>query len=160
MAVEAGAVPSIPRSSRNGQHLRGGKKPPYISQVGGEPVCQQLETALRPACSPAVPRASPSPKRADGLPICPQRPGPDRYREDSCPRPSICCWHLGHQRQRHWSPAFLTRIFGGLPTRQHPGIRLKIVKRRSASVLSMLCDSGAVDIAFASSPTDPAEHAT
>ena len=39
--------------------------------------------------------------------------------------------------------------------RQHPGIRLKIVSGRSAKVLSML-KSGAVDIAFASSPTDPA----
>ena len=38
---------------------------------------------------------------------------------------------------------------------QHPGIRLKIVSGRSAKVLSML-KSGAVDIAFASSPTDPA----
>ncbi len=37
--------------------------------------------------------------------------------------------------------------------RQHPGIRLKIVSGRSAKVLSML-QSGAVDIAFASSPSD------
>ena len=37
--------------------------------------------------------------------------------------------------------------------RQHPGIRLKIVSGRSAKVLSML-KSGAVDIAFASSPRD------
>ena len=37
--------------------------------------------------------------------------------------------------------------------RQHPGIRLKIVSGRSAKVLSML-RSGAVDIAFASSPKD------
>ena len=36
---------------------------------------------------------------------------------------------------------------------QHPGIRLKIVSGRSAKVLSML-KSGAVDIAFASSPAD------
>lgn len=39
--------------------------------------------------------------------------------------------------------------------RQHPGIRLKIVSGRSAKVLSML-KSGAVDIAFASSPKDNA----
>ena len=39
--------------------------------------------------------------------------------------------------------------------RQHPGIRLKIVSGRSAKVLSML-RSGAVDIAFASSPKDEA----
>lgn len=39
--------------------------------------------------------------------------------------------------------------------RQHPGIRLKIVSGRSAKVLSML-RSGAVDIAFASSPKDAA----
>ena len=39
--------------------------------------------------------------------------------------------------------------------RQHPGIRLKIVSGRSAKVLSML-RSGAVDIAFASSPRDAA----
>ena len=39
--------------------------------------------------------------------------------------------------------------------RQHPGIRLKIVSGRSAKVLSML-KSGAVDIAFASSPSDSA----
>ena len=38
---------------------------------------------------------------------------------------------------------------------QHPGIRLKIVSGRSAKVLSML-KSGAVDIAFASSPSDSA----
>ena len=38
--------------------------------------------------------------------------------------------------------------------RQHPGIRLKIVSGRSAKVLSML-KSGAVDIAFASSPHGP-----
>ena len=38
--------------------------------------------------------------------------------------------------------------------RQHPGIRLKIVSGRSAKVLSML-KSGAVDIAFASSPSEP-----
>ena len=37
--------------------------------------------------------------------------------------------------------------------REHPGIRLKIVSGRSAKVLSML-KSGAVDIAFASSPAD------
>ena len=37
--------------------------------------------------------------------------------------------------------------------RLHPGIRLKIVSGRSAKVLSML-KSGAVDIAFASSPSD------
>lgn len=39
--------------------------------------------------------------------------------------------------------------------RRHPGIRLKIVSGRSAKVLSML-RSGAVDIAFASSPNDAA----
>ena len=39
--------------------------------------------------------------------------------------------------------------------RQHPAIRLKIVSGRSAKVLSML-KSGAVDIAFVSSPADPA----
>ena len=39
--------------------------------------------------------------------------------------------------------------------RKHPGIRLKIVSGRSAKVLSML-RSGAVDIAFASSPKDSA----
>ena len=39
--------------------------------------------------------------------------------------------------------------------RLHPGIRLKIVGGRSAKVLSML-KSGAVDIAFASSPADSA----
>ncbi len=38
--------------------------------------------------------------------------------------------------------------------RQHPGIRLKITSGRSAKVLSLL-RSGAVDIAFASSPEDP-----
>ena len=38
--------------------------------------------------------------------------------------------------------------------RLHPGIRLKIVSGRSAKVLSML-RSGAVDIAFASSPSEP-----
>ncbi|MCI2057321.1 MAG: LysR family transcriptional regulator [Oscillibacter sp.] len=37
--------------------------------------------------------------------------------------------------------------------REHPGIRLKIVSGRSAKVLSLL-KSGAVDIAFASSPSD------
>ncbi|MEG1988424.1 MAG: LysR family transcriptional regulator [Oscillibacter sp.] len=37
--------------------------------------------------------------------------------------------------------------------REHPGIRLKIVSGRSAKVLSML-KSGAVDIAFASSPSE------
>ena len=37
--------------------------------------------------------------------------------------------------------------------REHPGIRLKIVSGRSAKVVSML-RSGAVDIAFASSPKD------
>ena len=39
--------------------------------------------------------------------------------------------------------------------RKYPGIRLKIVSGRSAKVLSML-KSGAVDIAFASSPMDSA----
>ena len=39
--------------------------------------------------------------------------------------------------------------------RRHPGIRLKIVSGRSAKVVSML-KSGAVDIAFASSPGDSA----
>ena len=39
--------------------------------------------------------------------------------------------------------------------REHPGIRLKIVSGRSGKVLSML-KSGAVDIAFASSPQDEA----
>ena len=39
--------------------------------------------------------------------------------------------------------------------REYPGIRLKIVSGRSAKVLSML-KSGAVDIAFASSPADSA----
>ena len=41
--------------------------------------------------------------------------------------------------------------------RKHPGIRLKIVSGRSAKVLSLL-KSGTVDIAFASSPADPALH--
>ncbi len=39
--------------------------------------------------------------------------------------------------------------------REHPGIRLKIISGRSAKVLSLL-KSGAVDIAFASSPSDTA----
>ena len=39
--------------------------------------------------------------------------------------------------------------------RLHPNIRLKIISGRSAKVLSLL-KSGAVDIAFASSPTDSA----
>ena len=43
--------------------------------------------------------------------------------------------------------------------RQHPGIRLKIVSGRSAKVLSLL-KSGAVDIAFASSPADTAALST
>ena len=43
--------------------------------------------------------------------------------------------------------------------REHPGIRLKIVSGRSAKVLSML-KSGAVDIAFASSPPDAASLST
>ena len=38
--------------------------------------------------------------------------------------------------------------------REYPGIRLKITSGRSAKVLSLL-KSGAVDIAFASSPADP-----
>lgn len=38
--------------------------------------------------------------------------------------------------------------------REYPGIRLKIVSGRSAKVLSLL-RSGTVDIAFASSPSDP-----
>ena len=49
---------------------------------------------------------------------------------------------------------FLTQYLDAFH-RLHPGIRLKIVSGRSAKVLSML-KSGAVDIAFASSPTDPA----
>ena len=49
---------------------------------------------------------------------------------------------------------FLTRYLDAFH-RLHPGIRLKIVSGRSAKVLSML-KSGAVDIAFASSPADPA----
>ncbi|MDD3346694.1 LysR family transcriptional regulator [Oscillibacter sp.] len=47
---------------------------------------------------------------------------------------------------------FLTQYLDAFH-RQHPGIRLKIVSGRSAKVLSML-RSGAVDIAFASSPSD------
>ena len=47
---------------------------------------------------------------------------------------------------------FLTKYLDAFH-RQHPGIRLKIVSGRSAKVLSML-KSGAVDIAFASSPSD------
>ena len=49
---------------------------------------------------------------------------------------------------------FLTRYLD-IFHRLHPGIRLKIVSGRSAKVLSML-KSGAVDIAFASSPADSA----
>ena len=49
---------------------------------------------------------------------------------------------------------FLTRYLDAFH-RLHPGIRLKIVSGRSAKVLSML-KSGAVDIAFASSPSDSA----
>ena len=48
---------------------------------------------------------------------------------------------------------FLTKYLDAFH-RQHPGIRLKIVSGRSAKVLSML-RSGAVDIAFASSPSEP-----
>ncbi len=52
---------------------------------------------------------------------------------------------------------FLTRYLEAFH-REHPAIRLKIVSGRSAKVLSML-HSGAVDIAFASSPADAAvEH--
>jgi len=47
---------------------------------------------------------------------------------------------------------FLTQYLDAFH-RLHPGIRLKIVSGRSAKVLSML-RSGAVDIAFASSPSD------
>lgn len=47
---------------------------------------------------------------------------------------------------------FLTQYLDAFH-RLHPGIRLKIVSGRSAKVLSML-RSGAVDIAFASSPAD------
>jgi DNA-binding transcriptional LysR family regulator len=43
--------------------------------------------------------------------------------------------------------------------REYPGIRLKIVSGRSAKVLSML-KSGAVDIAFASSPSDTSSLTT
>lgn len=43
--------------------------------------------------------------------------------------------------------------------REYPGIRLKITSGRSQKVLSLL-KSGAVDIAFASSPTDAAQLAT
>lgn len=43
--------------------------------------------------------------------------------------------------------------------REHPGIRLKIVSGRSAKVLSLL-KSGAVDIAFASSPSERAHLET
>ena len=49
---------------------------------------------------------------------------------------------------------FLTQYLDAFH-RLHPGIRLKIVSGRSAKVLSML-KSGAVDIAFASSPSDSA----
>ena len=49
---------------------------------------------------------------------------------------------------------FLTHYLDAFQ-RLHPGIRLKIVSGRSAKVLSML-KSGAVDIAFASSPSDSA----
>ena len=49
---------------------------------------------------------------------------------------------------------FLTRYLEAFH-RLHPGIRLKIVSGRSAKVVSML-KSGAVDIAFASSPADSA----
>ena len=49
---------------------------------------------------------------------------------------------------------FLVPYLDDFP-RLHPGIRLKIVSGRSAKVLSML-KSGAVDIAFASSPADSA----
>lgn len=49
---------------------------------------------------------------------------------------------------------FLTKYLDAFH-RLHPGIRLKIVSGRSAKVLSML-KSGAVDIAFASSPADSA----
>ena len=49
---------------------------------------------------------------------------------------------------------FLTKYLDAFH-RQHPGIRLKIVSGRSAKVLSLL-KSGAVDIAFASSPADSA----
>ena len=48
---------------------------------------------------------------------------------------------------------FLTQYLDAFH-RLHPGIRLKIVSGRSAKVLSML-KSGAVDIAFASSPSEP-----
>lgn len=51
---------------------------------------------------------------------------------------------------------FLTKYLDAFH-RQHPGIRLKIVSGRSAKVLSLL-KSGTVDIAFASSPADPALH--
>ena len=49
---------------------------------------------------------------------------------------------------------FLTKYLESFH-RLHPGIRLKIVSGRSAKVLGML-RSGAVDIAFASSPSDSA----
>ncbi len=51
--------------------------------------------------------------------------------------------------------AFFLTPFLEVFHREHPSIRLKIVSGRSAKVLSML-KSGAVDVAFASSPTDSA----
>lgn len=125
----------------------------YISQSAVSQSVKQLETALQARLLPAVLGASPYRRGADALPIRPQCPGPHCHRGgQALPGPAALLGTLVIGASDTVTSFFLTQYLDAFH-RLHPGIRLKIVSGRSAKVLSML-RSGAVDIAFASSPAD------
>lgn len=127
----------------------------YISQSAVSQSIKQLETALQARLFAAVPGRLPHLGGADALPVCPQRPGLLATGEDKLSQAQqLLLGTLTIGASDTVTSFFLTPYLEAFH-RQHPGIRLKIVSGRSAKVLSML-KSGAVDIAFASSPTDPA----
>ena len=152
---ETGAVPGLQRGGGDGQHLPGGEKPLHLP-VGGEPVRQAAGGRhSRPGCSPAVPGASPSPGRGRWLyqyvrsALGLLATGEDKLSQAQ----QLLLGTLTIGASDTVTSFFLTPFLETFH-RQHPGIRLKIVSGRSAKVLSML-RSGAVDIAFASSPSEP-----
>ena len=127
----------------------------YISQSAVSQSIKQLETALQARLFARSPRGVSltwEGRCSTSMSAAPWACWPQG--RTSCPRPSSCCWHPDHRRQRHCHQLFPDAIFGGLPP-PAPSIRLKIVSGRSAKVLSML-NPALMDIAFASSPTDPA----
>ena len=149
---KTGIVPGVQGGRGDRQHLGGGKEFVYFP-IGGEPI-KQLETALQARLFARSPRGVTLTgegqmlyqyvRNALGL----LATGEDKLSQAQ----QLLLGTLTIGASDTVTGQFLTPYLDEFH-HQHPGIRLKIVSGRSAKVVSML-RSGAVDIAFASSPKD------